>query len=116
MQGPTLGEGAGVNYYKQRKYLLSIFVIIFVYFVYSCSGGGGSGGGSGDGEETTEIAAFYISSVGQPLKIGDTFTAEVTLDTDDIAVTAVSAYITFPSDILEVDLIDINDSDFSVEV
>lgn len=94
---------------KKRKYLIPFFILAFVPFVSSC------GGGSGGGEVTTEIAGLYLSPAGQPLNVGDTFTVEVTLDTDDKPVTAVSAYITFPSDLLEVDLIDITDSDFSVE-
>ena len=98
---------------KIEKFILPVMVLGFVCFLASC--GGGSGGGSGSGEETTEIARLHLSSVGQSLNVGDVFTVKLSLDTDDNPVTAVSAYIIFPSDLLEVNLIDITDSDFNVE-
>jgi hypothetical protein len=94
---------------KIKKFILPVMVLGFVCFLASC------GGGSGGGEETTEMASLHLSSVGQPLTVGDAFTVKLSLDTDDNPVTAVSAYIIFPSDLLEVDLIDTTDSHFSVE-
>jgi hypothetical protein len=98
---------------KIERFLLPVMVLVFVCFLTSC--GGGSGSGSGGEEETAEMASLHLSSVGQPLNLGDAFTVKLSLDTDDNSVTAVSAYIIFPSDLLEVASIDTTDSNFSVE-
>ena len=114
---------------KKRNFVLTIFVLVLFSLSLSCGGsGGGSGGDSGGGNGGAngggggngggiddENAELFLLPANQTVNIGERFWIDVTLDTNDQAVTAVAAYITFPPNLLKVDSINTADSDLGVE-
>ena len=93
---------------KKQIFVMTIFVFALFSLLFSCGGGGG-------GENAGSNAGIYLLPAVQSVNVGDTFSIDVTLDTNNQPVTAVSAYIIFPLDLLMVESIDVTDSDFGVE-
>ncbi len=100
-----------------RKYVFLVLILALFSLNLSCGGGEDgelvlTGGGTTSGAPG---ATLFLSPEDEWGNIGDTFSVDVRLDTGDRPVTAVSAYLSFPADLLEVDSIDTTYSDFGIE-
>jgi len=113
---------------KEEKCFLGVLAFSFLFLLFSCGGGGGGTGG-GDGTQVgptagqpseppsgpTSEVTLSVSPESQSVNLGNTFTVEVGLNTQNQPVTAVSAYIVFPTELLEIDSIITTNSSFTIQ-
>jgi hypothetical protein len=105
---------------KIRKYIRAASAFSFV-FLFVCGGcGEGDGGYLGVGNDQVSEGMYGVTLSLQPeaqdLEVGNAFMVEITLNTENEAVTAVSAYLMFPQDLIEIQDIYTADSSFSIHV
>jgi hypothetical protein len=105
-----------------RRATYFIFFLGLAFLLLSSCGGSGGGDGTqvsvdtNQPVETETRASLFLLSEAQSVRVGNILTAAIILDTKNKAVTAVSAYIIFPSDLLEVASINREESNFSMGV
>jgi hypothetical protein len=113
---------------KEEKCVFAILAFSFLFLLISCGGGGGGTGGEGGTQAgptpgqpseppsgpTSEVT-LSLSPESQSVNLANTFPVEVRLNTQNQPVTAASAYITFPTDLLEINSVNTTNPNFSIQ-
>jgi hypothetical protein len=105
----------------KNKSFIFLFILFLIILITNCSGGGNSGE-SDKGEDNNlptlpiKVASFFLLPPTQSLKIGETLSIDIMLDTDLKPVTAISALLIYDNLLLELYSIETADSDFPIAV